>query len=128
MWLPNGDTGFPESAKIQMVALTLLAVVSGRHIPRHSGPLDLINQPVTTLPNIDSSLLVLMGIGQGGYLGKKLVASERRCRTVPLQYSVSPCVLARNQETTVALQGGCLGNRASDNQVLLNNSPVATTA
>ena len=26
------------------------------------------------LPNIDSSLLVLMGVSQGGYLGKKLVS------------------------------------------------------
>ena len=31
------------------------------------------NPVVTSLPDIDSSLLVLMGISQGGYLGKKLV-------------------------------------------------------
>lgn len=65
------DTGFPELAKIQMIAFTLLAVgifltTVFHEIHAHPGQ--------GGLPNIDSSLLVLMGISQGGYLGKKLVS------------------------------------------------------
>jgi hypothetical protein len=32
------------------------------------------NPPVVSLPDIDASLMVLMGISQGGYLAKKVVA------------------------------------------------------
>jgi hypothetical protein len=65
------DSGFPELAKIQMIAFTLLAVgifltTVFHEIHAHPGR--------AGLPNIDSSLLVLMGISQGGYLGKKLVS------------------------------------------------------
>jgi len=69
------DSGFPELAKIQMIAFTLLAVgifltTVFHEIRAHPGQ--------AGLPNIDSSLLVLMGISQGGYLGKKLVSIRPR--------------------------------------------------
>lgn len=75
------DTGFPELAKIQMMAFTFIAVgvflITLLH-QIHTNPAQ------TNLPNIDSSLLVLMGVSQGGYLGKKLVSvttSATRART-----------------------------------------------
>jgi hypothetical protein len=72
--LLKDDAGYPELAKIQMVAFTFIAVgifvVTLIHQIAHD--------PVqTTLPDIDSSLLVLMGLSQGGYLGKKLVAGAQ---------------------------------------------------
>jgi len=64
------DTGTPELAKIQMVAFTFIAVGIFLATVVHEIH---TNQVQMGLPNIDSSLLVLMGISQGGYLGKKLV-------------------------------------------------------
>jgi len=64
------DTGLPELAKIQMVAFTFLAAGIFLATVIHQV---LANPVQTDLPDIDSSLLVLMGISQGGYLGKKLV-------------------------------------------------------
>jgi len=65
------DTNFPEIAKIQMIAFTFVAVgiflATVIHQIAH-------NPPTGTLPDIDTSLLVLMGISQGGYLAKKLVS------------------------------------------------------
>jgi hypothetical protein len=65
------DTGFPELAKIQMIGFTFISVgifLATLIHQIHSNPVQ------TGLPNIDSSLLALMGISQGGYLGKKLVS------------------------------------------------------
>jgi hypothetical protein len=64
------DGGNPELAKIQMMAFTVLAI--GIFLAT------VIHQIVTDdiaagLPDIDASLMVLMGISNGGYLGKKLV-------------------------------------------------------
>ena len=64
------DTGFPELAKVQMIAWTLIAVATylillGARI--RSGDF-------ARLPDIDTSLMVLMGLGQVGYLGKKAVS------------------------------------------------------
>jgi hypothetical protein len=66
------DQGFPDLSKVQMIAWTfiaiatyLIAVGSKIHKGDHSG-----------LPDIDSALMVLMGLGQGAYLGKKLVSQD----------------------------------------------------
>lgn len=64
------DNGTPELAKIQMVAFTFIAV--GIFLASVIHEIH-TNTAQAGLPNIDSSLLVLMGISQGGYLGKKLV-------------------------------------------------------
>jgi hypothetical protein len=69
--LLQDDDGVPELAKIQMVGFTLVAVgifVATFFHQIFASPI------LTSLPNIDSSLLVLMGISQGGYLGKKIVS------------------------------------------------------
>lgn len=64
------EDGYPELAKIQMVAFSFVAVGIFVATLIHQ----IAHDPVqTNLPDIDSSLLVLMGLSQGGYLGKKLV-------------------------------------------------------
>lgn len=67
------DTGFPDLSKVQMIAWTLIAIVtyliavaSRIHTGNFQG-----------LPDIDSALMVLMGIGHGAYLGKKLVSQDQ---------------------------------------------------
>lgn len=79
------------------------------------------NPVVTSLPDIDSSLLVLMGISQGGYLGKKLVTFG-----APVRYAPDP-VRARAQ-TPVTLSGTNLGSSPSGNQLTMNGTPIATTS
>ena len=68
--LIQDDSGVPDLGKLQLMAFTLIAIGIYLATLIHQ----VVSNPViTTLPNIDSSLLVLMGISQGGYIGKKLV-------------------------------------------------------
>jgi hypothetical protein len=71
------------------------------------------------LPNIDSSLMVLMGISQGGYLGKKLVTFG-----TPMLYPPSPETGPTG--TVVTLRGSNLGSQPGS-QLLLNGIPVDAT-
>jgi hypothetical protein len=66
------DSGAPELAKIQIIGFTTIAVGIFLATVIHHLNTNPVN---TSLPNIDSSLLVLMGISHGGYLGKKLVSA-----------------------------------------------------
>lgn len=65
------DTGFPDISKIQIMAFTLVTIGIFLAAVIHqiaSSP------PVTSLPDIDGTLMVLMGISSGGYLAKKTVS------------------------------------------------------
>jgi len=66
------DTGYPDLAKIQMIGFTFIAVGVFLATFIHEIHTNTFN---SGLPNIDSSLLVLMGLSQGGYVGQKLVPS-----------------------------------------------------
>jgi hypothetical protein len=108
------DSGYPELAKIQMVGFTFIAVgifLATLIHQIHSNPVQ------TDLPNIDSSLLVLMGISQGGYIGKKLVSI-----TTPVLYPFSPSSVAHGGEVTV--QGASLGQAQGGSQLLLDGYPI----
>lgn len=70
------------------------------------------------LPDIDAALMVLMGLGQGAYLGKKSVTTS-----TPRLSGVSPSVVAAGTTPTVALSGAALGDGVGD-QVLLNGVPL----
>jgi len=69
--LVQGDTGVPELAKIQMLGFTFVAVGIFLATVIHQIA---SNPPITGLPDIDTSLLVLMGLSQGGYVAKKIVS------------------------------------------------------
>lgn len=66
------DNGVPEVAKIQMVGLTIIAIGIFLAAVTHQ---IVSNQVTSSLPDIDATLVVLMGVSQVGYLGKKLVTS-----------------------------------------------------
>ena len=73
------DKGFPDLAKIQTVGWTLLAITIylvsvDRTLRAILGPTPI--QPMPFLPDIDSSLMVLTGLGDAAYLGKKLVTTR----------------------------------------------------
>ncbi len=65
------DQGVPDLSKIQMIAWTLVSI--GIFLIR------IVNQMNTSMPglsDIDPALMVLMGLGQGAYLGKKLTTTD----------------------------------------------------
>jgi len=112
------DTGTPELAKIQMTGFTLIAVGIFLATVIHQ---IVANPVITTLPNIDSSLLVLMGISQGGYLGKKLVTFG-----TPVLYAPNPAQAPAR--TPVTLPGANLGSSSSGNQLTMDGIPIASTS
>jgi hypothetical protein len=111
------DSGGPELAKIQMIGFTIIAI--GIFLAT------VIHQIVTgdikdSLPNIDSSLMVLMGISQGGYLGKKLVTFG-----TPVLYPPNP--ISGPVGTPITLNGSGLGAQQSNSQLMLNGAPIPAT-
>jgi IPT/TIG domain-containing protein len=109
------DSGFPELAKIQLMGFTLIAVGIFVATLVHQ----LMGKAVTTtLPDIDSSLLVLMGLSQGGYVGKKLVSIA-----TPVLYAPpAPASATANQEITV--NGASLGQAQAASQLLFDGQPI----
>jgi hypothetical protein len=109
------DSGAPELAKIQMMGFTIIAIGIFLATVIHQIVTDDISAGV---PDIDSSLLVLMGISQGGYLGKKLVTFG-----TPTLYTPDPARAAPG--AAVMLPGANLGTAG---QLLMNGTPIATTS
>jgi hypothetical protein len=116
------DSGMPELAKIQMIGFTLISLGIFLSSLAHQ----VVSTPVvTTLPDIDSSLLVLMGISQGGYLGKKLVTIG-----TPTLYQANPPQAATG--ASVTLTGANLAapppglTAPPGGQLLMNGAPVPT--
>lgn len=112
------DSGGPELAKIQMMAFTIIGIGIFLAAVFHQIAIGDIKD---SLPNIDSSLLVLMGISQGGYLGKKLVTFGTPALFPPNPISGPP-------GTPVTVTGSSLGAQQGNSQLLLNGAPVAITA
>jgi IPT/TIG domain len=111
------DSGSPELAKIQMIGFTIIAIGIFLATVFHQIAIGDIKD---SLPNIDSSLLVLMGISQGGYLGKKLVTFGTPALFAPNPLSGSPT-------NPVTVTGSGLGPQQGNSQLLLNGAPIAVT-
>jgi len=109
-----GDQGAPDIGKVQMIAFTFVAI--GVFIAAFVHQLA-SSPPMTTLPNIDTSLLVLMGISQGGYVGKKLVSVGS-----PVLYGLTPS--DGKPETEVKLTGNMLGSSQDGSQLTLDKGVV----
>jgi hypothetical protein len=117
------DSGVPELAKIQMVGFTFVAIgiFLATVIHQIAG-----SPPMVGLPNIDSSLMVLMGISQGGYLGKKLVTLG-----APILSAPSPGQVAASTSTitsSVTVPGANLGPSQLGSVLLLNGQPITPTS
>jgi hypothetical protein len=72
------DNDAPDLTKIQMLVWTLIAVVVylvqvNASVPHFAG---CVQGTACTFPDIDAALMVLMGLGQGAYLGNKLVTVD----------------------------------------------------
>ncbi len=114
--LLQDDDGTPELAKIQMVAFTFVAIGIFLYNVYHQAK---GSHPTANLPNIDRSLLVLMGLSQGGYLGKKLVTT-----TTPLLNTLKPRPAWVGAEMTLA--GSSFGQGGGASRLLLDGSPIPT--
>ena len=67
------DRGAPDLAKIQMIVITLITIGVFLGTVIHQ----IVTSPgVTSLPDIDTFLVVLAGLSQAGYLGWKLATAD----------------------------------------------------
>jgi IPT/TIG domain-containing protein len=112
------DKGFPDLAKIQTVGWTLLAIVVylvsvDRTLRAILGPTPL--QPMPFLPDIDSSLMVLTGLGDAAYLGKKLVTTR-----MPVISRLSPN--AGKVGTEVTIIGSAFGANQLGSKITIDGA------
>lgn len=106
------DHGFPDLSKIQMMAWTFIAI--GVYLVNLSRILNA--HPIEKLPDIDSALMVLMGLGQGAYLGKKLTTDD--------QARLSGLSVASGAPgTTVTISGLSLGEQWSGGIITSDGTP-----
>lgn len=65
------DSGVPDLSKLQMIAWTFIAIVTYLIAVVHN-----VSVPNAELPDIDKSLMALMGLGHTAYLAKKAVSTD----------------------------------------------------
>lgn len=107
--LVNDDENYSNLSKIQLLSWTLVAI--GIYL------ISILPQSVKSnggLIDIDSTLMVLMGLSQGTYLGKKLVTT-----TMPILNAVAPSEGKIGDE--VILTGANLGSSQNGNVVVFGS-------
>jgi hypothetical protein len=120
--LMQDDSGDPDLSKVQLLIWTVIALgvylgtviaavndIAVNGVANHNG----------ALPDIDAALMVLMGLSQGGYVGKKLVTYA----PVKLQTLAPPNQFPGG---SVAAYGSGFGaTRGEDSRLLLNGFDCA---
>jgi len=114
--LLQDDGGFPDLSKIQLLFWTFLAIAIFIAAVWRA-----VQTAKPDLPDVDPSLMVLMGLGQAAYLGKKLVTTD----TPRLTGLTSTRVLI-DPEVTLGITGGGLGD-GKDSQVNFNQQLLPCT-
>jgi hypothetical protein len=137
-FLVSDDNGDLDLSKFQMLIWTLIAVIifiinayqiidciHGMGVVDGKKYLDKYDpsatHPYQLLPDISGALMVLMGLGQGAYLGKKLVLAPvprltgLSIATPPPDGKVTPVV--------IQIMGGDFGDKLG-NQILIDGMPV----
>jgi IPT/TIG domain len=110
------DQGFPDLSKVQMLAWTLIAVVI--YI---AAVVQKFNAFDWKLPDIDNSLMVLMGLGHGAYLGKKLTSQNVPSLT-SLTSNTAPLV---SLPVDVTIVGTSFGDAQGNSLISFDGSPAA---
>lgn len=123
------DKGFPDLAKIQTVTWTVFAIViylitvnsvlielGGDKVPYFS-PTGQALGPRYGLPEIAPALMVLIGLGNAAYLGKKLVTTDTPVLTA--------MALARNgTKSEITLTGVALGATQNGSRIIVNDKEI----
>ncbi|HEX9987892.1 MAG TPA: IPT/TIG domain-containing protein [Chloroflexia bacterium] len=115
--IATDDDGFPDLSKMQMLAWTLVAI--GVFLV---AVVVQVSAARPQLPDIDASLMVLMGLGQGAYLGKKLVTTD-----VPRLTGLVPGGGVAGT-TVVTLTGAGFGDQQGANLITFDGFPVYAPA
>ncbi|HYO48283.1 MAG TPA: IPT/TIG domain-containing protein [Chloroflexia bacterium] len=115
--LGTDDDGDPDLSKMQMLAWTLVAI--GVFL---AAVVVQVREATPQLPDIDASLMVLMGLGQGAYLGKKLVTTD-----IPRLTGLTPGG-GEAGITTVTLSGTGFGVSQNGNQITFDGFPLTEAA
>jgi hypothetical protein len=148
-YLLTDDDGNPDLSKMQMVAWTVVAigvfvillihhlqllqmnvgkdffnaVIAYLEDPTQAKPtpgqIEYV-QRLISLPDIPGSLMVLMGLGQGAYLGKKLVTIN-----TPRLTGLSPS--AGKPSVDVTLSGVAFGSAQNGSIITINGNPGIVT-
>lgn len=111
------DTDIPDLSKVQLAAWTILAVV----VFAVRVVFQLRKDASPSMPDIDSTLMVLMGLGQGAYIGKKLTTTD-----TPRLLGVSPTSASRATDVTVV--GVSFGPNNANGVVTLDGAPLHATS
>jgi hypothetical protein len=111
--LLRDDDGDPDLSKIQMIAWTLIAAVVFLIAVVHT----IATSTLPELPDIDPSLVVLMGLGEGAYLGKKLVSTS-----TPRITGISPGSVKKGEKVTIS--GASLGESQNGSQITIDDMPI----
>ena len=113
--LVKDDSGFPDLSKAQLLTWTLIAI--GIYIA------SVVNQvgmgESALMPDIGPTLMVLTGLSEGAYLGKKLTTT-----TAPRVNGLIPG--AGPSGTRIRITGFQFGNNQNGSLVALDGNPVAT--
>ncbi len=109
------DRGYPDLSQIQLISWTVIGV--GIFLLKS---LDAIFSPgaVTGLPDIDQTLLMLMGIGQGAYIGKKIITKD----TPPELTGLSPGEGSKASKITIT--GTNFGDKPSGCSITIGDNVV----
>lgn len=110
------DDGSLDLSKIQMLAWTVVAI--GIYLINVGAQIK--HGPYDKLPDIDAALMVLMGLGQGAYLGKKLVSTD-----VPRITAVTSQQTAGT--TVITIQGDTFGQAQNGGLVTIDGLPLTTS-
>ena len=80
------DGGFPDLAKIQLMSWTFIGI--GIFLLKTLNGIIGTTEALTAVPDIDGTLIALMGIGQGAYIGKKILTKDET--SAPRLNEISP--------------------------------------
>jgi hypothetical protein len=109
--LVTDDDGAPDLSKLQMLAFTTIAVIV--YILRMALP----EKATPELADIEPALMVLMGLSQGAYIGKKLTTTD-----TPRITGISPAIGKVGEKIT--LTGICFGDEQQGNTVHVDGTPI----
>jgi len=105
------DDDVPDLSKIQMLAWVLIAI--GVYLIR---VLHEIGLSLPQLPDIEGALMVLMGLGQGAYLGKKLTTT-----ITPRLTGLSPG--SGRPGTAMTMTGVSFGGQPNGSLITIDGNP-----
>lgn len=120
----SDDSGQPDLTKIQMVMWTLIAAVAYliQVIANLNGFATCSAGATCPFPDIDASLMVLMGLGQGAYLGNKLTTAD----SVPTLKSLSKPTAKVGE--SIDIVGDGFGDAQRGSQITMDGSPLTEPA